>query len=58
MFNYRGVTTRGSILNSLTFTAEDDYVEPMSNDDKILQTAVNLCKDNNTPVEKNGLWCA
>lgn len=45
------VTTRGSILQSMTFTKESDcattvegHTEPLSNDDKILLTAVNLTK--------------
>lgn len=39
------MTTKGSVLNSSTFTAEDDNSEQMSNDDKILTTALNLCKN-------------
>ncbi|XP_059614016.1 telomerase-binding protein EST1A isoform X2 [Phlebotomus argentipes] len=40
------VTTKGSVLNSSVFTVEDDNSEPLSNDDKILATAVHLCKNN------------
>lgn len=43
--NFRCVTTKGSVLNTSTFTAEDDNSEQMSNDDKILTTALNLCKN-------------
>ncbi|GAB0093491.1 hypothetical protein DMENIID0001_086370 [Sergentomyia squamirostris] len=39
------VTTKGSILNSSVFTVEDDNSESLSNDDKILATAVHLCKN-------------
>lgn len=45
-FNYRCVTAKGSILNSIFFTSEDDQSEQKSNDDKILDTALNLCKKN------------
>ncbi|CAO1399696.1 unnamed protein product [Diamesa serratosioi] len=40
------VTAKGSILNSTLFTNEDDQSEQKSNDDKILDTALNLCKKN------------
>ncbi|EAT43005.1 AAEL005526-PA [Aedes aegypti] len=39
------VTTKGSILNTSTFTAEDGDDVQMSNDDRILKTALNLCRD-------------
>lgn len=39
------VTTKGSILNSSVFTLEESENQ-ISNDDKILQTALNLCKNN------------
>lgn len=41
----RCVTTKGSILNSSVFTLEESENQ-ISNDDKILQTALNLCKNN------------
>ncbi|XP_055709469.1 telomerase-binding protein EST1A isoform X2 [Phlebotomus papatasi] len=47
------VTTKGSILNSSVFTVEDDNSEPLSNDDKILATAVHLCK-NNVEEDRDG----
>ncbi|XP_055683331.1 telomerase-binding protein EST1A isoform X2 [Lutzomyia longipalpis] len=47
------VTTKGSVLNSSVFTVEDDNSEPLSNDDKILATAVHLCK-NNAEEDRDG----
>ncbi|XP_065077390.1 telomerase-binding protein EST1A isoform X2 [Ochlerotatus camptorhynchus] len=46
------VTTKGSILNTSTFTAEDDEDVQMSNDDRILKTALNLCREH--AEEKRG----
>ncbi|CRK96809.1 CLUMA_CG010028, isoform B [Clunio marinus] len=40
------VTTKGSMINSAIFTSEDGPNEHKSNDDKILDTALNLCKKN------------
>uniref|UniRef100_A0A182VSN5 PINc domain-containing protein n=1 Tax=Anopheles minimus TaxID=112268 RepID=A0A182VSN5_9DIPT len=40
------VTTKGSILKTPTFTAEDDDGDLKSNDDRILETALNLCRIN------------
>lgn len=48
------VTSRGSILSTATFTVEDDSTEPMSNDDKILATALNLCKTENDKLSDTG----
>lgn len=48
----RCVTTKGSILNTSTFTAEDDEDVQMSNDDRILKTALNLCREH--AEEKRG----
>lgn len=42
----RCVTAKGSIINSTIFTSEDGPNEQKSNDDKILDTAMNLCKKN------------
>ncbi|XP_053678587.1 telomerase-binding protein EST1A [Anopheles nili] len=38
------VTTKGSILKTSTFTVEDDIGELKSNDDRILETALSLCR--------------
>uniref|UniRef100_A0A182K256 PINc domain-containing protein n=1 Tax=Anopheles christyi TaxID=43041 RepID=A0A182K256_9DIPT len=38
------VTTKGSILKTSTFTIEDDVGDLKSNDDRILETAINLCR--------------
>uniref|UniRef100_A0A182PL14 PINc domain-containing protein n=1 Tax=Anopheles epiroticus TaxID=199890 RepID=A0A182PL14_9DIPT len=38
------VTTKGSILKTSTFTVEDDVGDLKSNDDRILETALNLCR--------------
>lgn len=46
------VTTKGSILNTSTFTAEDGDDVQMSNDDRILKTALNLCREH--AEEKRG----
>uniref|UniRef100_A0A182MWZ8 PIN domain-containing protein n=1 Tax=Anopheles culicifacies TaxID=139723 RepID=A0A182MWZ8_9DIPT len=40
------VTTKGSVLKTPTFTAEDDDGDLKSNDDRILETALNLCRHN------------
>ncbi|XP_052900031.1 telomerase-binding protein EST1A [Anopheles moucheti] len=40
------VTTKGSILKTSSFTEEDDVGELKSNDDRILETALNLCRHN------------
>ncbi|KAL7026979.1 hypothetical protein ACKWTF_005254 [Chironomus riparius] len=40
------VTTKGSIINAAIFTSEDSQNEQKSNDDKILDTALSLCKKN------------
>lgn len=48
----RCVTTKGSILNTSAFTFEDDVGEQKSNDDRILETALNLCR--NHVEEKRG----
>ncbi|XP_049299967.1 telomerase-binding protein EST1A isoform X2 [Anopheles funestus] len=40
------VTTKGSILKTSTFTVEDDVGDLKSNDDRILETALNLCRHN------------
>lgn len=40
----RCVTTKGSILNTMTFTSEDDLGDPGTNDDRILLSAANLCR--------------
>lgn len=46
-FNHkRCVTTKGSIINATIFTSEDGPNEQKSNDDKILDTALNLSKKN------------
>ncbi|XP_055644109.1 telomerase-binding protein EST1A isoform X2 [Toxorhynchites rutilus septentrionalis] len=39
------VTTKGTILKTSTFTSEDDVGEQKSNDDRILETALNLCRN-------------
>lgn len=39
---FRCITTKGSILGTFNFTIEDDHQG--SNDDKILQSAANMCK--------------
>uniref|UniRef100_A0A182UVA3 PINc domain-containing protein n=1 Tax=Anopheles merus TaxID=30066 RepID=A0A182UVA3_ANOME len=39
------VTTKGSILKTSTFTVEDDVGDLKSNDDRILETALNLCRN-------------
>lgn len=50
----RFVTTQGNFLMSATFTSEEQTSrEQKSNDDKILDTALNLCKKN--VEEKKGL---
>jgi hypothetical protein len=46
------VTTKGSVVNSTIFTTEDSSSEHKSNDDRILDTALNLCKKNTE--EKQG----
>ncbi|XP_050078429.1 telomerase-binding protein EST1A [Anopheles maculipalpis] len=38
------VTTKGSILKTSNFTVEDDDGDLKSNDDRILETALNLCR--------------
>uniref|UniRef100_A0A182N064 PINc domain-containing protein n=1 Tax=Anopheles dirus TaxID=7168 RepID=A0A182N064_9DIPT len=43
------VTTKGSILKTSSFTVEDDVGELKSNDDRILETALNLCRN---PVQE------
>ena len=40
------MTTKGSIINAAIFTSEDSQNEQKSNDDKILDTALSLCKKN------------
>uniref|UniRef100_A0A182SNG0 PINc domain-containing protein n=1 Tax=Anopheles maculatus TaxID=74869 RepID=A0A182SNG0_9DIPT len=40
------VTTKGSILKTSNFTVEDDDGDLKSNDDRILETALNLCRHN------------
>ncbi|XP_058126851.1 telomerase-binding protein EST1A [Anopheles ziemanni] len=46
------VTTKGSVLKTTTFTVEDDVGELKSNDDRILETALNLCR--HQPEETRG----
>lgn len=46
LFKFRCVTTKGSIINATIFTSEDGPNELKSNDDKILDTALSLCKKN------------
>uniref|UniRef100_A0A182QUX2 PIN domain-containing protein n=1 Tax=Anopheles farauti TaxID=69004 RepID=A0A182QUX2_9DIPT len=43
------VTTKGSVLKTFSFTVEDDVGELKSNDDRILETALNLCRN---PVQE------
>lgn len=46
---HRYVTTKGSIMNSMTFTTEDDVGgDSATNDDRILMSAVNMCRTLNT----------
>lgn len=45
---YRYVTTKGSIMTSMTFTTEDDASgDPATNDDRILLSAVNIARNSN-----------
>ncbi|XP_055539477.1 uncharacterized protein LOC129726593 isoform X2 [Wyeomyia smithii] len=46
------VTSKGSIMTRSAFTSEDDDGEQKSNDDRILETAMNLCR--NHAEEKRG----
>ncbi|XP_058832395.1 uncharacterized protein LOC131690537 isoform X2 [Topomyia yanbarensis] len=46
------VSSKGTILNTFTFTSEDDVGEQKSNDDRILETALKLCR--NHAEEKRG----
>lgn len=51
------ITTKGTILLSTTFTAEDDSVVDVTwkNDDKILSACLTLCKGSKEPqIEGNG----
>lgn len=50
----RYVTTQGNVLMTATFTSEEQTSsEQKSNDDRILDTALNLCKKN--VEERKGL---
>lgn len=54
----KGITTKGTILNSTTFTAEEEASVGvvMTNDDKILATCLTLCKGSKDQIEgKNSL---
>ncbi|XP_053691492.1 telomerase-binding protein EST1A [Sabethes cyaneus] len=46
------VTSKGSVMTRSAFTSEDDDGEQKSNDDRILETAMNLCR--NHTEEKRG----
>lgn len=48
------MTAKGSVINSVIFTSEDGPNEQKSNDDKILDTALNMCKKH--VEEKQGLF--
>uniref|UniRef100_A0A146MA06 Telomerase-binding protein EST1A n=3 Tax=Lygus hesperus TaxID=30085 RepID=A0A146MA06_LYGHE len=50
----RCVTTKGTVLNSSTFTLEEDSAVEMKNDDKILTTCVNLSKAHKRDEIKEG----
>lgn len=57
--NIKCVTTKGAVLNSTTFTTEEDSSTSLANnDDKILTTCLNLSKLHEKKIDnKEGWWC-
>lgn len=50
----RSVTSKGTVITSMIFTSEEGDSEMKSNDDRILETALQLCRKN--VEEKRGLY--